>query len=89
MLVQVRQPSGRSTQLRCAHVVECHSLTVPSSEPVRMSGSSGWKHTVAMLWAWPSSVCSNAQKTVGVVSVRPGRSGWAHTVQVLRPETCS
>ena len=40
-----------------AHVVECHSLTVPSSEPVRMSGSSGWKHTVAMLCAWPSRVC--------------------------------
>lgn len=39
------------------HVVACHSLTVPSSLPVMMSGSSGWKQTVEMLCAWPSSVC--------------------------------
>lgn len=42
------------------HTHLCHSFTVPSSEPVRMRGSSGWKQTVEMLWEWPSSVWMHA-----------------------------
>ena len=35
---------------------EPRTLTVPSSEPVRMMGSSGWKQTAETLCAWPSRV---------------------------------
>lgn len=28
--------------------------------PVMMTGSSGWKHTLLMLWLCPSRVCTHA-----------------------------
>lgn len=34
----------------------------PPIPPVTMMGSSGWKHTAAMLCEWPSSVCSNGEQ---------------------------
>ena len=37
-------------------MVECHIRTVPSSEPVIIIGSSGWKHTAETLCVWPSRV---------------------------------
>ena len=38
------------------YVVACHIRTVPSSEPVIIIGSSGWKQTADTLCVCPSSV---------------------------------
>ena len=45
-------------------------LHLPSSEPVRMMGSSGWKATAAMFWAWPSRVWTQ------VLFCRENREPW-------------
>lgn len=42
------------------YVVACQILMQPSSEPVRMTGSSGWNTTADTLFEWPSSVCTHA-----------------------------
>jgi len=41
-------------------VVACHTRTLPSSLPLTMMGSSGWKQTADTLCVWPSSVCTHA-----------------------------
>lgn len=40
-------------------VITYFSRPLPSSEPVRMMGNSGWNATAAIFWAWPSNVCTH------------------------------